>query len=189
MDPAGPTNYQLLATMLTSQLAASPEATSTATSLGRAWGPRLVGPPRPRRSGAQMRRAEALHRIIDMLDGLGFAPAALSGPRDTMIRLRHCPFLGVVIDPAGQDGEPGPYGNVICSLHLGVMQGALAAIDGPVTVDRLDPFVEPDLCVAHLRPAKAGTGGDATVGRTAARPSAPSSALDASARRSPGRVT
>lgn len=171
MDPAGPTNYRLLATMLTSQLAAGPEPTSTATSLGRAWGHRLVGPPRPprpRRSGAQVRRAEALHRMVDMLDGLGFAPAALTGPRDTMIRVRHCPFLGVVNDPSGLDGERGGYGNVICALHLGVMQGALAALDAPVTVDRLDPFAEPDLCVAHLGPAKAGTGGDATADRTTA---------------------
>jgi hypothetical protein len=33
------------------------------------------------------------------------------------------------------------------------MQGALTAMRAPVTVDRLDPFVEPDLCVAHLAPA------------------------------------
>ena len=33
------------------------------------------------------------------------------------------------------------------------MQGALAQLGGPVTVDRLEPFAEPDLCVAHLSPA------------------------------------
>jgi hypothetical protein len=30
------------------------------------------------------------------------------------------------------------------------MQGVMAQLNGPVTVDRLDPFVEPDLCVARL---------------------------------------
>lgn len=173
MDPAGPTNYRLLATMLTSHLAAGPEPTSTATSLGRVWGRRFVGPPRPRRGG-QLGRADAVHRMTDMLDELGFAPAALTGPRDTMIRIRHCPFLAVVNDAAG---EPGGYANVICSLHLGVMQGALAALGGRVTVDRLDPFVEPDLCVAHLAPARTGTGGDATVGRTTALSRAPTSSV------------
>jgi predicted ArsR family transcriptional regulator len=38
-------------------------------------------------------------------------------------------------------------------VHLGLMQGALTAMRAPVTVDRLDPFVEPDLCVAHLASA------------------------------------
>lgn len=56
------------------------------------------------------------------------------------IRLRHCPFQNL----AEQHGE------VICSVHLGLMQGALSAMRAPVSVDRLDPFVEPDLCVAHL---------------------------------------
>ena len=38
-------------------------------------------------------------------------------------------------------------------MHLGLMQGALTAMRAPITVDRLDPFVEPDLCVAHLASA------------------------------------
>jgi len=54
--------------------------------------------------------------------------------------LRHCPFLELVESGAG----------IVCSLHLGLMQGAMAALCTPVTVERLDPFVEPDLCLAHL---------------------------------------
>ena len=30
------------------------------------------------------------------------------------------------------------------------MQGAMDTLGAPLTVDRLDPFVEPDLCVAQL---------------------------------------
>ena len=53
-----------------------------------------------------------------------------------------------------------------CALHLGLMRGALARMRAPVTADRLDPFVEPSLCVARLterenpgerEPAAAGT--------------------------------
>jgi hypothetical protein len=33
------------------------------------------------------------------------------------------------------------------------MQGALSALNAQVTVDQLDRFVEPDLCVAHIAPA------------------------------------
>jgi predicted ArsR family transcriptional regulator len=39
---------------------------------------------------------------------------------------------------------------VICPIHLGLMQGALETWGAPVTVDRLDAFAEPDLCLAHL---------------------------------------
>lgn len=46
------------------------------------------------------------------------------------------------------------------------MRGALARMRAPVTADRLDPFVEPSLCIARLsarddpgerQPAAAGT--------------------------------
>jgi hypothetical protein len=33
------------------------------------------------------------------------------------------------------------------------MQGAMAELGAPVTVDQLEPFAEPDGCVAHLSPA------------------------------------
>jgi len=51
-------------------------------------------------------------------------------------------------------------------LVTGVMWRALERMRAPVTADRLDPFVEPSLCVARLtehddsgerRPATAGT--------------------------------
>lgn len=45
------------------------------------------------------------------------------------------------------------HAQVVCPIHLGLMQGAMAAWDAPVTVNRLEPFAEPDLCVAHLAPA------------------------------------
>ena len=38
----------------------------------------------------------------------------------------------------------------MCSVHLGLMQGAMQTWESPLTVDRLEPFVPPDLCVAHL---------------------------------------
>ena len=84
------------------------------------------------------------HRIEwSCLAESGFEPEPADGRRAREIRLRHCPFQNL----AERHGE------VICSVHLGLMQGALAAMRAPVTVDRLDPFVEPDLCVAHLAPA------------------------------------
>jgi len=81
--------------------------------------------------------------LVELLAELGFEPEPPDGPRTREIRLRHCPFQNLAEQ----------HGDVICSVHLGLMQGALTAMRAPVAVDRLDPFVEPDLCVAHLAPA------------------------------------
>jgi predicted ArsR family transcriptional regulator len=165
MDPSGPTNYRLLAGMLTINLATtSPDPAAAATQLGRVWGPHLLdatttGQLRPTR----VQRGEALTRV---LSDVGFAPEPPTGPRDATIRLRHCPFLSLVTATTAAtaaataatgsgSGSGSGAGEVICALHLGLMQGALASLHGPVTVDRLDPFVEADLCVAHVAPAKA----------------------------------
>jgi predicted ArsR family transcriptional regulator len=144
MNRSGPTNYRLLARILTAHLASTArDPARTATELGRDWGPSLIG-----RSSHETRatkravatRTEVLTRVVAMLGELGFEPEPPKGARSTEIRLRHCPFLDLV----------GDHADVICSLHLGLMQGAMAQLNGPVTVDRLDPFVEPDLCVARL---------------------------------------
>ncbi len=76
--------------------------------------------------------------LVDLLADLGFAPEA-GGPDDE-IRLRHCPFLELTQRETG----------LICPVHLGLMRGGLAKLGASVTVDRLLPFVEPDLCVAHI---------------------------------------
>jgi predicted ArsR family transcriptional regulator len=76
---------------------------------------------------------------VALLDDLGFAPdhdPARAGP----IGLRHCPFLDLVPEQSA----------VICPLHLGLMQGALDALGAGITVTRLEPFVRPDLCLAHI---------------------------------------
>ena len=89
-----------------------------------------------------MSRGDAVKQVRSTLAELGFDPEPVNA-RSSEIRLRHCPFLDLV------DGSS----EVICSLHLGLMQGAFTALDGPVAVDRLDAFVQPDLCVARLAPA------------------------------------
>jgi hypothetical protein len=39
-----------------------------------------------------------------------------------------------------------------CPLHLGLMQGALAGLGAPLTASGLEPFAEPDSCLARLTP-------------------------------------
>jgi predicted ArsR family transcriptional regulator len=131
MDPGGPRGYRTLAEILTVGIAALPEASALAQEAGRCWG-------RQRANG--MTPGPLLQRLIGLLDELGFAPERQDGDGSIEIGLRHCPFLELAES----------HSQVVCSVHLGLMQGAIEAWDGDRTVTRLQPFVEPDLCLAQL---------------------------------------
>ncbi|BCJ31607.1 helix-turn-helix transcriptional regulator [Actinocatenispora sera] len=136
MDPMGPRRYQVLAEVLVGDVAAHPDPAGHAAEAGRRWGRRqaLAEPARPAGAG------ESVERMTRMLDELGFAPEPVDGADPPAIGLRHCPFLELAESRA----------DVVCPIHLGLMQGAMESWGAPVTVERLDAFVEPGLCVAHL---------------------------------------
>lgn len=138
MDPTGPRDYRMLAGILADALARQSRATARAKAAGRASGTHVADPVRTRT------RREAVGRLTGLLADFGFAPEepTAAGVPDR-IGLRNCPFLELVETRR----------DVICPIHLGLMQGALDAWDAPITVDALTPFAEPDLCVAHLAPA------------------------------------
>jgi predicted ArsR family transcriptional regulator len=146
MDPTGPTNYRLLAGILTGYVARSPDAADIAVQLGRTTGPALVA---ASGQGRAPSRTRAVTELVDLLAELGFEPEPADGRSAREIRLRHCPFQKLAVE----------HGDVICSVHLGLMQGALTAMRAPITVDRLDPFIEPDLCVARVSSAPSGDRG------------------------------
>ena len=127
MDPGGPRHYRLLAEALADSVAGV--GTEDA---GRRMGARLAA------DRSKAGNDTPLEKLMDLLDELGFAPEP--GAAGTEIALRHCPFLEVA------QARP----EVICPIHLGLMQGAMTAWEAPDTVDRLLPFVQPDRCVAHL---------------------------------------
>lgn len=137
MDPAGPRSYQLLAEVLVDDLAASAEAEGRAVAAGRNfWRRHAARIDADPRAGLQ-----PAGRLVALLDALGFAPEEIEDVDGAKIGLRHCPFLEL----------SAARGDVVCPIHLGLMQGALEEWDAGVRVERLDAFVEPDLCVAHLR--------------------------------------
>ena len=150
MDRGGPRHYRLLAEILSIGLASDPDPGSKALAAGRVWGKRL----RPAADPAQPVDArEAVGDLVEMLDELGFQPGVSEADGETRVDMRHCPFLELA--EANTD--------VVCPIHLGLMQGALETWGAPVEIDRLDAFVEPDLCRAHLamkspgrRPATTG---------------------------------
>jgi predicted ArsR family transcriptional regulator len=143
MDRGGTRHYRLLAEILAASLAADRNPRAKAVAAGRAWG-RTLGEANPESKPAGP--DEAVDRLVEVLDDLGFAPERRTSDGAQSIGLRHCPFLELAETR----------GAVVCPVHLGLMQGALETWTAPVSVDRLDAFVEPDLCLAHLKPVGVG---------------------------------
>ena len=138
--PAGRRRYRLLAEMLTSLIAGTmPLPGEAAERAGREWGAYLTEQPLPYQ---RVTAAQAIAKLTAIMEELGFAPQPEAGADGGQYRLclRQCPFREVAQR----------HKDVICSLHLGLMRGALSRMRAPVTADRLDPFVEPSLCVARL---------------------------------------
>lgn len=145
MDPAGPRRYRLLAEILVAGLQESPNPRASAIAAGRAWAGRQEQAPRSPKVGDPVPE-DPTGGLVHLMKDLGFAPEL--GPREpdgsrTELHLRHCPFLELVKTAA----------DVVCPLHLGLMQGALQSWKSPVEATSLQPFVEPDRCVAQLSQA------------------------------------
>lgn len=145
MDASGPRDYRLLANLLADGLAELPDAEARFRAAGRAHGGRLVGPP----AAAVVPADEAVDRLVELLDGLGFAPERRPADLGWDVRLRHCPFLDVVRTA----------GTSVCRAHLGLMEGAMSALRAPVVVEGLEPFAEPDVCLTRLRTLQSVTEG------------------------------
>jgi predicted ArsR family transcriptional regulator len=138
--PTGQRSYRLLADMLTKIVAdAVPEPEAAAVAAGESWGRYLAERPAP---SQRVDAEDAIRRLTKVLADAGFAPGAVTDPAAPVIPLRHCPFREIA--------QHGPA--VVCSLHLGLMRGVLAEVRAPLAAQRLEPFVEPSLCLAHLTP-------------------------------------
>jgi len=81
---------------------------------------------------------QATSELAGLLDELGFAPHT-TGPGQA-IELHRCPFRQVA-----EEHSP-----VVCGVHLGLMQGALTGRGAPMRASSLEPFVTPQLCLAHF---------------------------------------
>ena len=136
---AGRDEYRLLASVLAGTLAQRESGSAEAEQAGRAWGRYLVRRPSPL---ARVSDAEATTDVVELLEQQGFAPDAEEGE----IRMRRCPFHELA------EAHP----EVVCSVHRGLISGALGELGSGLEVGELDVFVEPDLCIAHLRRREPG---------------------------------
>lgn len=166
-EPASATRprgeYAALAGVLADFVAEqSDDVAADMTRLGRNWGRRLmaarpagrptdagpaVAPDAPGEGGlaqgghapegsASVSVAAAEAAALALMEDLGFAPEGTSKP----IRLKQCPMLAVAKE------RP----DVVCSVHLGLIEGALE--EQGVTADgvRLDAFAAHDACLLRL---------------------------------------
>jgi len=135
---AGRRSYRLLAEILVGYLAThTKQPAQAALDAGEVWGRFLTQRPAPFR---RVDAAAATGQLVDALDDIGFAPEPVTAGRKRQILLHHCPFR----EAAEENRE------VVCSVHLGLMRGMLGELDAPIEAERLDPFVEPNLCVTGL---------------------------------------
>lgn len=138
--------YRMLAEILVDALGDRPDPVGAATDAGRRWG---------RREAESIDAADPVTGLVDVLDRIGFGPQVADDTQatDAQVNVCHCPFLELARE------RP----DVVCSVHLGIMQGALAVWDENVTVSRLVRRERPEPCVAHL----AVRGGEGAAERAA----------------------
>lgn len=139
-EPAG---YRLLAEILASHLASTgQESAVQAEQAGQAWGKFMVGSRPPFSSASAEQDVEA---VMQLLTQFGFDPMIETGDGGVTLLTQNCPF--------GEVAEH--YRKVVCSVHLGLLQGALAELGAHVEAERLQPFIRPGVCAAHLEPTGA----------------------------------
>jgi predicted ArsR family transcriptional regulator len=137
--------YQLLADILASYLAASSTISrGVPEEAGRAFA-------RHRRSSlpfGEMSSDEAMRQVIAMFAELGFQPELASHGPDHRMLLHACPFRALATK----------HPDVICAVHLGLLKQSLANLSAAVQATRLEPFVTPHLCIAHLATSPLASG-------------------------------
>jgi predicted ArsR family transcriptional regulator len=136
-EPGTADGYRLLAQMLAGYLASTNDPRRVAEEVGRAWGGYLTERPAP---FTGLSAEEATQRVVRLFTELGFMPESVTEGGEPRILLHRCPFREV----ARANPE------VVCSVHLGMLRGALAELGAPVEAANLEPMVQPTLCVAHL---------------------------------------
>lgn len=153
-------DYRSLAEVLALELGENAaERRRRAERAGQRWASRIIAtesanadeaPEQPDQAGQERTIDDRTASITQVFDRMGFdaelAPAADSsdGRRERIIRLHGCP----VRDLAETHPE------VSCAMHLGLLRGLLDAdtnIEGGAKLRaELDPFVEPNLCIARV---------------------------------------
>lgn len=128
--------YRILAQVLAAELGSDPDAgRRRAERAGRRWVRQQFRP------GGAGSAEETLGAVTRLFDALGFAPRRDDdGPRHRLL-LEACPLREIARAHAP----------VVCTVHLGLLRGALDQLGAAGAAGELQPFVELELCVAEIR--------------------------------------
>jgi predicted ArsR family transcriptional regulator len=138
LDAPAPAGYRLLAQILASSFAGSKrDPSGRSEEAGRAWGAHLVRRPPP---FASISKEETIDEVVHLHEQFGFSPERRKATSGQELVLKRCPFQELATT----------YPTVICSVHLGLIRGALAELGTGVEADSLEPFAEPGACVANV---------------------------------------
>lgn len=149
-------SYQLLAQILAGYLASiSDHPSQDAVAAGLEWGRHLTERPAPFSS---ISAEQAFDKVTTIMDTLGFETERGEGELP-MLQVHHCPFRTV----ASQRPD------VACSVHLGLMRGALAEMGAPLLATELKVSHSAAPCLALFR-STGPDGAGGTAVKQAARP-------------------
>ena len=130
--------HRRLAELLAGALATGgEEGCRRAEEAGRRWAQREVP------AAGHLSWERAVEEVGEMFERMGFAPRRVDADRPGYrLALDGCPFRDVArVHP-----------DVVCTLHLGLLRGALARFGLPELAEsgQLRPFVAPELCMAEV---------------------------------------
>lgn len=141
--------YAGLAAALAAVIArTSPDPERDARSAGADWGRRLAHDTpldasqdrrQPGSTGGAGDEEPARRTVTELFDDMGFAPEPDHDA--TEVRLTRCPLL----EAAHQQPD------IVCSVHLGIAEGALETYGASTEGLELLPFHEPGACLLRLR--------------------------------------
>lgn len=149
-------SYQLLAQILAGYLATISDSPSKdAVAAGLEWGRHLTERPAPFSS---ISAEQAFDKVTTIMDTLGFETERGEGELP-LLQVHHCPFRTVASE------RP----DVACSVHLGLMRGALAEMGAPLLATELKVSHSTAPCLALFQ-STGGNAKGATAVRQAPRP-------------------
>lgn len=133
----GDADFAELAASLAWRLGGSARPPKPEVSLahGRQWGKELA---QARGHGTQASADDARAVTVEMLDDLGFAPSA--DETNDEVTLLRCPLLQAAHE----------FPQVVCTMHQGLVEGALEVHGADPTRVTLEPFGRPDGCALRL---------------------------------------
>jgi predicted ArsR family transcriptional regulator len=132
---SGAAEYAGLAATLAAAIhRTSPNPRADAIAAGAEWGHELAR----KRTAPERGRGSARREVVELLDGLGFAPQP--DEETATVMLTRCPLL----EAAHRHPD------VVCGVHLGIIRGALEEYGGEPAGTDLLPFSDPGACRLEL---------------------------------------